>query len=74
MAHWTGAPRRIGFADAREGGRWGLTERVEIPEGTHVWIGCWVCCRLSASRPKRRSRSFRLPPTAKPSGGGKPDH
>ena len=35
-AHWTGAPRRIGFADAREGGRWGLTEKVEIPDGTHA--------------------------------------
>ena len=35
-AHWTRAPRRIGFADAREGGRWGLTEQVEIPEGTHA--------------------------------------
>ena len=29
-------PRRIGFADAREGGRWGLTEQVKIPEGTHA--------------------------------------
>ena len=35
-AHWTGAPRRIGFADAREGGRWGLTEHVDIPKGTHA--------------------------------------
>ena len=36
MAHWTAAPRRIGFADAREGGRWGLTEHVDIPAGTHA--------------------------------------
>ena len=35
-ARWTGSPRRIGFADAREGGRWGLTEHVDIPKGAHA--------------------------------------
>ena len=36
VARWTGASRRIGYADAREGGRWGLTEWVSIPDRTHA--------------------------------------
>ena len=62
-------PRRIGFADAREG-EWGLTEQVEIPEEPMRWIACWVCCLPSASLNRFATVSF--VPTAKPSRGGKP--
>lgn len=35
MTWLTRAPRRVGFADAREGGWLGLNERVRVPEGLH---------------------------------------
>lgn len=51
MAWATRAPRRVGFADAREGGWRGLTERVHVPADMHTVDRMLALVRAAGAEP-----------------------